>query len=223
MAAYIVNGLTFISKEALGAHVQSILRAYRAGESVNEEHAAFLADLLLRHPHADAKIGAGIAGFRVQRIGAFTSTGFVVDRVDGTSEDFSYRQCIRPTTYASKAKFALRRAIADQVIAAKRAVFPDRFTAITCPLSGEPITYSDSHVDHIPPATFAALVQRYLAERDATYDDLPLVPSPDGIGWILEDETAADWAAWHQRHAHLRVVSAAANLKLATDLARGQR
>lgn len=222
MAEYIVNGLTFTSKEALGAHVQGILRSYRSGQTVEAEHATFLADLLLRHPHAEVKIGAGVAGFRVMRL-AFNTNGFVVERVDGTSEDFSYRQCIRPTNHASKVKYALRRAIADQVIAAKQAVFPDRFATVACPLSGEPICYSGSHVDHVPPDTFAALVQQFLLERRETFDDIPLRPSPDGIGELLTDEVAADWSAWHRQHAHLRVVSAAANLQLASDLARVRR
>lgn len=210
---HIVNGISFPTKQALAQHAQTILRSYRAGETVSPEHAAFLSEFILRHPSADVKIGAGIAGFRVAKV-AFNTNGFIVDRVDGTSIDFSYKQCIRPVTQASKVKFAMRRAIASQVIAIKQSVLPDRDTMIECPITGEVIDYRNSHVDHIPPKTFAALLQAYITEMDVRLEDIPLVPDPNGIGWLLTHAWAASWGDWHQANAELRVISAYANLRL---------
>lgn len=210
---HIVNNQTFPTKEALAQYVQSILRSYRAGQQVHVEHAAFLADLLLRHPSADEKIGVGIAGFRVVKL-AFNTNGFVVDRIDGTSIDFSYRQCIRPFTYASSVKFAMRRAIADQVIAYKQEVWPDRDATSRCPITGEIMTYTDAHVDHIPPKTFAALTEQFLAFHGVTFGDIALLPAPNGIGHILTDEWQRQWSEWHCEHAELRVISAYANTRL---------
>lgn len=219
-AAFIVNGQTFITKHALAAHTQAILQSYRPGEVLSVEDTAFVADLLLRHPRADEKIGDGIARIRVARI-KFNATGFVLDRIDGTTIDFSYRQCIRPLTHASRARQAFRRAVEDQVLAVKAAAIPAHGATIVCPVTGEVVGWEQAHVDHAPPATFAALLARYLGERDATLDDVPLVPSPDGIGWLLAEDCAADWAQWHQRHARLRVVSRHANLVVIPAMVRG--
>jgi hypothetical protein len=219
---YIVNGLSFPTKTALSQYAQDILRSYRAGETVTPDHAAFLSEFVLRHPSADVKIGAGIAGFRVAKV-AFNSNGFILDRVDGTSIDFSYKQCIRPVTQASRVKYAMRRAIASQVIAVKQAVLPDRETMIECPVTGEIIDYRNSHVDHIPPKTFANLLQAYVTEMGVRLEDIPLLPDPNGIGWLLTQVWAASWGDWHQAHAELRVISAYANTIIIPAQVRGQR
>lgn len=213
MPSYTVGGLTFTTKEALAAHVQAILRSYSAGARVNDEDAAFLADLLLRHPSADEKIGVGIAAFYVMNV-AYGSKGFILERLDGTRTDWSYRQCIRPFTYASKVKHALRVAVADQVLAAKRITFPDHEVVTTCPITGQAMTYHDAHVDHIPPDTFAALVERFLDTYQVILDDVVILPAPSGISWVLADDWAAVWSAFHQQHARLRVISAHANMRL---------
>lgn len=220
MAEYIVNGLTFISKEALTSHVQAILRFYRPGEVLSIEDTAFIADLLLRHPRAEEKIGVGIARIRVTRV-KFDATGFILDRLDGTAIDFSYRQCIRPTNQATKAKLAFRRAIEGQVLAVKAAAMPGHGATIACPVTGEVVGWDEAHVDHEPPLTFAVLLAQYLAEREMPIADVPLLPAPDGIGWMLRHDWAADWTLWHEDHAALRVVSRHANLVVIPAMVRG--
>jgi hypothetical protein len=210
---YTIAGILFTRKADMEAHTREILHRYRPGMRLDLIDEAFVVDLLLRHPSADTKIGTGVAAIWVQRLG-FGSQGFVVERTDGTIIDFSYKRCIRPVTHASRVKFAMRRAIADQIIAVKQTIFPDRWITAICPITGEEMTYHNAHVDHEPPATFAALVQAYLDEMGVTFDDIPVEGAPDGIGTIIPDGWVRHWAAWHYEHAQLRVISAYANLKL---------
>lgn len=207
---YIVGGIVFTTKIDLEAYVKNILNSAPIGR-LNPADEAFIADLLTNHPSAETKIGTGVQSIRVGSNG-FSGRAFFVTRTDNTEVDFSYKQCIRPFTYATKVKFAFRKAISDQVIAVKRTVFPDRYAVIHCPITGDPMTYTDAHVDHEPPNTFAALLQAYLEERGLTYDDIPLVEC--GIGKALPGDIAADWAFWHAQRARLRVISGYANTRL---------
>ena len=209
---YIVGGKSFRTKDDLEAYIKNILHGALIGRLASDDE-AFIADLLTNHPSAEVKIGTGVQSIRVGKT-ALGGRGFFVTRTDGTEVDFSYKQCVRPFTHATKVKFAFRKAIVDQVIAVKQAVFPDRYTTIPCPVTGEPITYADAHVDHKPPDTFAALLQAYLSERGWTHEDIPLVDPPNGIGKVLPDDIAFDWAFWHSQHARLRVISAYANVRL---------
>jgi len=211
--SYTIAGRTFDTQKDLVSHVQAILRHYKAPAQLCDDDAAFMGDLLQRHPNAEIKIGCGVQSIWVRRNGAF-GQGFYVDRIDGTSTDFSYKQCIRPFTHASKAKFAFRRAIDDQVLAVKYAAFATGNT-ITCPETGEPITWETAHVDHAAPWTFAVLLTEYCELRGIDLNAIELFESKSGIGKLLPPAIEADWAIWHDQRATLRVISAEANIRLA--------
>lgn len=211
--SYTIAGRAFDTQKDLAAYVSALLRRYRPPVRLSGDDGAFMADLALRHPSAEIKIGCGCAAIWVRRNGAF-GTGFYIERTDGTFVDFSYKQCIRPFTHASKAKFAFRRAIDDQVIAVKRAAF-GAADAIRCAETGEPITWETAHVDHEPPLTFAVLLAEYTRLRAIDLNTIELYEPKGGIGKLLPPYMEADWAEWHRQHARLRVISAEANLRLA--------
>jgi hypothetical protein len=210
--SYTIADEYFATQQQLVARIQGILHGARAPLRLAGADAALMADVLQRHPRAEEKIGIGIAALWIKRNGAF-GNGFFIERTDGTWIDYSYKQCIRPQTNATKAKFAFRRAIDAQVIVVKRAAFALTDT-VTCPITGEPITWETAHVDHEPPRTFAALLAEYCAERAIDLDTIDLYESKSGIGKLLPPAIAQDWAAWHQERARLRVISAEANIKL---------
>ena len=83
----------FSKKGDARAHLKAMLRGYDVGDKVSAEDAAVLHAALARHPNAVAKIGSGIASFSV-RSADFGSKCFWVNRVDGSSEKFSYKVCI---------------------------------------------------------------------------------------------------------------------------------
>lgn len=211
--SYIIAGHTFETQKDLVAHVQQILRRYMAPARLEGDDAAVMGDLLLRHPRADIKVGIGVAAIWIRRNSGGFGNGFFVERVDGVFVDFSYKQCVRPQTNATKAKFAFRRAIDTQVIAVKKDAF-DTVSRLYCPITGEPMLWETAHVDHEPPLTFAALLAEYCALRGVDLDTLELYEPRSGIGKLLSPAMEADWAAWHKERAILRVISAEANMKL---------
>jgi hypothetical protein len=210
---YDIAGHTFETQKDLVAHVQSILHRYPAPTRLEGDDAVVMSDLLTRHPRAEEKIGGGIRAIWIRRnMGGF-GNGFFLERVDGTWVDFSYKQCVRPQTNASKAKFAFRRAIDKQVIRVKTAAF-DTVSLVYCPVTGDPITWDTAHVDHEPPLTFAALLAEYCALRGVDLDTIELYEPKSGIGKILPPHIEVDWSIWHEERAQLRVISAEANIKL---------
>ena len=80
----------------------NILRQYKPGERVREEHEPDLRALLKRHTEYAEKLGPGVAYFFVDVPGdrkykaKLRDPGqcFWVFRADGTKDDFSIRNCI---------------------------------------------------------------------------------------------------------------------------------
>ncbi|MEV0650582.1 DCL family protein [Phytomonospora sp. NPDC050363] len=67
------------------------------GQRVDDpDDIAFIHDLVALHPEAEEKIGAGIKGFvvRVNENGFGGTRCFYVERVDGSSAEFSFPLCI---------------------------------------------------------------------------------------------------------------------------------
>ena len=73
--------------------LKAMLDRYDVGDRVNAADAKVLSDAIALHPDAIAKIGCGIAYFSV-RSADFGSKCFWVNRLDETTEKFSYRTCI---------------------------------------------------------------------------------------------------------------------------------
>lgn len=103
----------------------------------------------------------------------------------------------------------MRRAVADQVITFKRAAVAQG--PLVCAVTGESLTWDGAHVDHAPPV-FLTLADQWAALVGG-YPAILLSPAKDGeIGRTLLDPEP--WQAFHQEHAHLRMVSRLTNLSL---------
>jgi hypothetical protein len=85
--------LKFGTKGEAAAFLRSMLHKYDVGDKVGADDTEVLVAALARHPEATEKIGAGVASFSV-RSADFGSKCFWVNRVDGSTEKFSYRSCI---------------------------------------------------------------------------------------------------------------------------------
>ena len=73
--------------------LKTMLHKYDVGDKVSAADAEVLHAALSLHPNGAAKVGAGITHFSV-RSADFGTKCFWVNRVDGSSEKFSYRACI---------------------------------------------------------------------------------------------------------------------------------
>jgi hypothetical protein len=201
--------VSFPTKTAATAHFSKMLRANQAGDVISGDDAAHLQALLDRHPDRDEKIGCGVAEFFVMRHAQYNDIGFGVRRVDGSVVDFSFLECLRRTPHRSKVLLAMRRAVADDIIAFRRAVFSSA-TVVPCALTGADVTPSTSHVDHVAP-TFLEIAEAWRAGRP--WESIAVEDDPGGIGDLLADEADREsFRSYHQRVAVLRVVTAHANL-----------
>jgi hypothetical protein len=73
--------------------LKAMLHKYDVGDKVSAADAEVLHAALALHPNGAAKVGAGITHFSV-RSADFGTKCFWVNRVDGSSEKFSYKSCI---------------------------------------------------------------------------------------------------------------------------------
>lgn len=89
-----IGSLQFAKRGDAYAYLKSMLNRYDIGDKVSTTDQAILLAALARHPDADEKIGCGVASFSV-RSADYGSKCFWINRLDGTTEKFSYRTCIR--------------------------------------------------------------------------------------------------------------------------------
>lgn len=207
-----IGGEVFPSKEAVKRRVQPLLKAVGPLAPADE---TFVRALLLRHRSAATKIGAGIKRIRVWKVLPYGTFGFYIDRVDGTGTDFSYLECLDPSTPLDKFTAACRTTIQPQVQAAKDVAFAE-FHAIACPVTGGHITRDTCHVDHAKPWTFRAIVDAFILECRIDITAVPLGGQGDGeTTQSFENPAFAHaFAEFHRGRAKLQVVSVPANLSV---------
>ena len=208
----VLGGIRYTTKSQVKARAQAILRAYAPGTSVsNADDYNFLLDLIDWHPNRAAKVGAGVRRFEVRRNAGMPSAGFFVVRVDGTDTDFSYNECITPSSHRGKVIKALRYAIIDQVMEVADLAFAGG-GPVRCAITGAPLHQrSEAHVDHEDP-TFIELATAF-AESVGGFEVIAYTDVNGIAGTRLTDASQADqWRAYHHANAKLRVVSVQANL-----------
>lgn len=87
-----IGDLHFERKVDATEFFKQMLYRYDIGDRVSAKDSQILSTLLLMHPEASEKVGAGIESFSV-RSGDYGTQCFWVNRIDGSSEKFSFRAC----------------------------------------------------------------------------------------------------------------------------------
>lgn len=211
----------FRTKEDANAYIQRILYHYADGEQLAEDDLAFMVEVLKHHPRADEKIGIGVCAIRVQREAQWGTMQFALVRPDGSSTDFSFKKCLYPVSTLQIFKKACRDLVANRIKQFRYAQFTRaKSETLICPISGETMARLGSHVDHIPPQTFDALVERFITEEKLDVDAVEITGLSDGEmrNGFADTSLEERWQRFHETHARLRVVSAFANL---SDVKRG--
>lgn len=218
---YVVNGETFKTQGALVDRVREIIKRNKPGVMVDLFDTSFLRSLLDMHPEAAQKIGGGVVGFSVEDNPLYPgpkARGLRLHRVDGSSTDFSFWECIRPTPHIKKVQRAFRAAVEPDTMAFKQRHFdalPGRVGV--CPDTGEPITYTSCHVDHKAPNTFDVLFANFIEREHLDVNAIQVYGA--GIDDTYQDRLAdvaleQRWRDFHNTNAVLEVVSVTANLSL---------
>jgi uncharacterized protein DUF3223 len=212
-AKYFVAGQGFATKKALQDFIKGILYRVPVGSRLCPADELVMLDLLTRHPHATEKIGGGIAKIRVVWNPLYPrQRSFWLERHDGTSTDFSYLQCIFPSTHWQDLTWAFRAAIAEQILERKQRVFGGR-TIYRCPITTQRCSWDDVHVDHRPPLTFARLVKDFLHAHALNPADIVLTDGDGNIGsTIVDAQLVRAWQDYHRMFADLWVISIQAHV-----------
>lgn len=212
---YTIGGHIFTSKKAVEKYVGDILRRAPVGLPLQYDDFQCVLDLLRLHPAAKSKIGVGVESICVRLELRWKSRHFEVLRADGSATDFSYKNCLTSPTRAALFKKACRHAIAEQVITYRNTVFAAAGIGnVRCPILGYLLLPENTHVDHIPPATFENLVQEFIAHcsinigtvQIAGFNDREMKKS------FVDSALTQCWQDFHKQRAKLRLVSREANL-----------
>ena len=208
-----IAGSEYRTKAALAEACRSIISQARDNLPLPENHIRFVTELFERHPEYLEKSSPGIAGFSVATDSRWgTTRHFIVQRIDGTSIDFSWKICIDGKLPERRINVlaAMRTAIANQILTFRQVSIK---TGCQCPITGQSLSENNCHIDHSFPRTFLTLANEWLIEVGKSFKQIELVRSMDGYGWNLSDsEQTASWQSFHRSNASLRAVSPRANL-----------
>lgn len=208
MPTFTIGPFTYPTKAEATDAVRAVLHRAHIGQPLQGGDDVLIRSLIEMHPNAAAKIGSGVASVRVEII-EHGQRGFWIYRHDGTCTDFSYRKAMTKPSKESEVKAAMRRAIADQIVAYRNSLFNNTDT-VTCPVTSNTLRIGEGHVDHIIP--FAAIVAAFMEGYRLSYDSIILNHGIDGqIGRELPEPVKSNWVAFHQYVAKYRYIHPAAN------------
>ena len=171
----------------------------------------FMLDLLKQHPDAEKKLGCGPKSMWLQKMEMYgkQSRGFWLERHDGSKTDFSYNQCLRPTTSWGEFSNACRTAVYPFIREFKQDFFDNNLGVAYCPIKKIEMFFDTADVDHKPPMMFSTIVQLFLKQIKIDYETLKIAENEDGqIGDRFECEDIADmFIHFHKSICDLQVIS----------------
>lgn len=209
---------SFPNQKTATEFFQGILYRYQPDVLIPDPDHSDLAALVLRHPNASQKIGAGVESFSI--MSAIQDTVcFRVHRTDGSSTDFSMGSCItgRGPSRFQEVSTAFRNVISTDIHARRDNLFTSHGNnegAIPCAHSGVLITRDMGHMDHRPPMTFQVIVRTFIAANNLDVGDVNISDSRDNqFTTTIEDPILADrFRSYHTSVANLDFVSKDINL-----------
>lgn len=210
-----VGGVKFANKGRLLDHVRCILYRHEIGADIVGEDAAFVFALLGRHPQVRHKVGCGVEAFFVGWNDSYQGNReFWLRRTDGTTTEFSFRECVSPSSKKSNFDAALRKAIVPQIREFKAKAVAALGPTATCPVTGMIFNTADGDVDHKAPMTFAAIEKAFVEEHNIDIESVELTGWQDGevSNQLADPDLAEKWTTFHRQRAVFRLVSTEGNI-----------
>jgi hypothetical protein len=211
--AYRLGNTLFHSKGAAIEGVRSILYSTPLNTPLQHEPLAVVLDAIRNHPRYEEKLPdeSIIDRIVVKKQGDYgrSDRGFVIITNSKEEIDISYRKCFEKNKTSDYEYFSkcARHAIGDVTRAYKLGrFFGNRDNIRPDDVTRKPLTFKEAEVDHAPPNTFKFIVDAYLAHYGypvTTYDVAAHREMPP--------EDAARFLEFHNKRAHLRIISAADN------------
>jgi hypothetical protein len=202
--------------------IQKILYAF-ANMKIDKksiEH-KILYELLGNHPDATLKIGCGVDYFYVQQSKwKRNQYNFMIQRIDGSSTDFSFNKCLNPKRISSKNenwKSIFRNVVKDQTDSFRSSAFKiigdkDTFTCSETNLKFKKIY---SHVDHVYPLTFDSIMIEFIEINKLDLSEIKLSDDTgtSEVKTILDENIIKSFYDFHKNRSVLRIVCSSANLQ----------
>jgi hypothetical protein len=212
-----IGGLYFPTRKAASEHFREILWGRPRYARLTEPDHTHLRWLVERHHEYVQKAGAGIDYFIIVDT-VYSAVGFNIVRIDGSTVDFSYITALdgQAPSAMRETLAALRWEVTDDILRAKADYFRQHANAdgtVACAITGQRITWKQSHADHAPPFFFRTLADTFLTARNITLTPDLLKPSADHqiMQRLADRALAEDWRAFHHKLANIRVVKAYEN------------
>lgn len=217
--SYKIAGEIFSTKLALQERIKEILYRYQDGQYLSDNDFEFMFQVLKRHPDFEIKNGIGVKALFIRQNPVYKNTRcFWLVRFDDSETDFSYQECLKPTSQEKKFFNACRVAIEPYTQEYKRKFFDGLNGEVyLCPYTNQPLHFIGSHVDHKAPNTFQQIVRSFLKEYAI---DVSKVKINSGALDNKYQDTFGDvdlerlWIEYHNSHAVFQVISGKANLSL---------
>ena len=205
---YEIAGIPFKSKSELLARLKYMLNNDIADYD-------FLLDFIRKcHPDAEIKIGCGVKRFFIKQNwqeNGYGTLGFQIERMDGTTTDFSYIKALNhPSPWQEYCK-ACRLAVEEDILSFK---MKSLLSGVNyCPYTGERL-FKDCHVDHKAPKTFLRLLDKYIDECAVDWKSQKIKPTEDNNSRteFINPEHSEQFRKWHNVNAELRLLSIIGNL-----------
>jgi hypothetical protein len=213
---FIIMDEFFPTKISLENRIREIRDRYLEGQQLIPEDYFFMIEVLEGHPEYSAKKGPGIVSMSVRTNPLYTNTRcFWLTRLDETETDFSFKECLTPTSHKKKFLRALRAAIEPQIINFKKSYFDNLSTTAYCPFTQEKLDFVGSHVDHVAPNTFEKIAGDFAAAYHIDIDQVEIAGDIEDNTYqntLIDQVLLEKWVAYHNGNAVLQVVSRRANL-----------
>lgn len=210
---YMLAEQEFTSKRAIEGKMREIVATYPEGTILELTDHDLVEALLNWHPNSEQKIGIGVRSIKKVISAKWKTPGFMILRTDGSSTDFSWRQCLYPRTKRADVVKACREAVSGQIME-YRNDFLDKWEGpYTCPITLKDTPVTELHVDHTPPWTFAVIFDAWIKANKINISTVKLEGHGDNSEMIefADSELAESFANCHLKFAKLRMVSAEGN------------
>jgi hypothetical protein len=216
----LVGGFQFDSKTQLTIFARSIVESYDDGELMSDDDRDWFITLIReRHDSPGEKLldGKDVVGIRVchesaaDRLhwGKNSGGNHTVVVYSDREIDFSWLKCCRGFSAEEAATGAMRKAVAFQIMRYKHGVF-GAVRSVTCPVSGEPLSFDTCQVDHWP-RLFCDIRDDFLDAEGVRLGDVAVQGDPKGGSLMAFKEQEDRWAKYHNANASYRLVSPAVN------------
>jgi len=201
----------FGSQQKLKEYTREILYKYNLNQDLSPEDFNFMIALIQkRHPDADKKIGDGIEKMwiRENTVNHGTNRGFHFWRVDGSTDNFSYKVCIgKPPSPESHFLIACREAVSSYINRYREEAFQNT-EELRCPITGEQMILKDSYVAYLAPS-FKELAEAFKEAEALVISEQLFKPHGDGdLTMSFADENIRQkWNIFWRENANLEIRS----------------